>query len=232
MAATSSLVFRRGCDKLVVGSSKGSPTNRLIELDATTGKELRVLASDPQADLWQNFASSFIRLRDPRDNHVLAAAFDYLKPEWRAVDPVVAADLKYLSSLERGAFLIPSQDTSGNRWIVWYFMDNGPSSFYLYDRSAHRATLLFRDRPQLEQYKLAEMRPMTIPARDGFQLVSYLQPCRRARKPKPCLWFSSCMGAHGRATNGGLIRSGSFWPIAAMPCCKSTFARPLSMSHT
>ncbi len=166
--------FSQDGKKLVVGSSKDSPANRLVELDAATGKELRVLAGDPQADLWQNFATSFVLLRDPRDNHVQAAAFDYMKPEWRAIDPGVAADLKYLTSLQPGIFLVSSQDMSGNKWAVWFFTDNGPTSFYLYDRSAHQAQLLFRDRPQLAQYKLAEMRPITIPARDGFKLVSYL----------------------------------------------------------
>jgi dipeptidyl aminopeptidase/acylaminoacyl peptidase len=166
--------FSQDGKKLVVGSSKGSPTNRLVELDTATGKELRVLASDPQADLWQNFARSFVLLHDPRDNHVQAAAFDYMKPEWRAVDPAVAADLKYLSALQPGVFLVSTQDMSGNKWAIWYFTDNGPTSFYLYDRAAHKAQLLFQDRPQLVQYKLAEMRPMTIPARDGFKLVSYL----------------------------------------------------------
>jgi dipeptidyl aminopeptidase/acylaminoacyl peptidase len=166
--------FSQDGKKLVVGSSKDSPTNRLVELDAATGKELRVLASDPQADLWQNFATSFVLLRDPRDQHVQAAAFDYMKPEWRAVDPAVAADLKYLAALQPGVFLVSSQDMSGNKWAIWYFTDNRPTSFYLYDRAAHKAQLLFQDRPQLAQYKLAEMRPMTIPARDGFKLVSYL----------------------------------------------------------
>src|SRR5579864_796 len=166
--------FSQDGKKLVVGSSKGSPTNRLVELDTATGKELRVLASDPQADLWQNFATSFVLLRDPRDNHVQAAAFDYMKPEWRAVDPAVTADLKYLAALQAGVFLVSSQDMSDSKWAVWYFTDNGPTSFYLYDRPAHKAQLLFQDRPQLAQYKLAEMRPMTIPARDGFKLVSYL----------------------------------------------------------
>jgi dipeptidyl aminopeptidase/acylaminoacyl peptidase len=165
--------FSQDGKKLVVGSSKGSPTNRLVELDAVTGKELRVLASDPQADLWQNFATSFVLLRDPRDRHVEAAAFDYLKPEWRAIDPAVEADLKYLASLQDGVFIISSQDLSGNKWAVWY-LTNGPISFYLYDRPAHKATLLFQDRPELAKYKLAEMRPITISARDGFKLVSYL----------------------------------------------------------
>jgi dienelactone hydrolase len=166
--------FTHDGKKLIVGSSKGSPTNRLVELDAASGKELRVLAADPQADLWQVFASNFILIRDPRDQHVQAAAFDYLKPQWRAIDPAVEADIKYLSGLQPGAFFIGSQDLSGNKWTVWYFTDAGPISFYLYDRSTRKATLLFKDHPQLEEYKLAEMRPITIPARDGFKLVSYL----------------------------------------------------------
>ena len=175
--------FSQDGKKLVVGSSKDSATNRLVELDTATGKELHVLASDPQADLWQVFASNFILLRDPRDRHVQAAAFNYLKPEWRAVDPAVAPDLKYLASLQPGAFLVPSQDLSGNHWAIWYFTDNGPASFYLYDRSAHQAKLLFRDHPQFEQYKFAEMRPISIPARDGFKLVSYmtLPPAKEAK---------------------------------------------------
>ena len=166
--------FSQDGKKLVVGSSKGSPTNRLVELDTATGKELRVLASDPQADLWQNFATSFILLRNPRDQHVQAAAFDYMIPEWRAIDPAVAADLKYLSALQPGVFLVSSKDMSDNKWAIWYFTDNGPTSFYLYDRPAHKARLLFQDRPELALHKLAEMSPMTIPARDGFKLVSYL----------------------------------------------------------
>ena len=166
--------FSQDGKKLIVGSSKGSPTNRLVELDAATGKELRVLAADPKADLWQVFATKFILIQDPRDHHVQAAAFNYLKPEWRAIDPAVAADIKYLSGLQPGAFFMGSQDLSGKRWTIWYFMDAGPTSFYLYDRTARKATLLFKDHPQLDQYKLAEEKPITIPARDGFNLVSYL----------------------------------------------------------
>ena len=182
--------FSQAGTKLLVGSSKDSPTNRLVELEAATGKELRVLASDPQADLWQAFADHFIVLRDPRDGHLQAAAFNYLKPEWRVVDPAVAADLKYLSSLQPGVFLVPSQDLSGSKWMVWYFTDTGPVSYYLYDRTAHQARLLFRDRPQLEQYKLAEMRPTIIPARDGFKLASYLTlPPGKAPKSLPLLLF-------------------------------------------
>ena len=166
--------FSRDGKKLVVGSSKDSPTIKLLELDAASGKILRTIAGDPKADPWQVFATSFVLLADPQDHHIQAAAFNYLRPEWRAVDPAVEPDLKYLAGLQPGAFLVPSQNLSGKKWIVWYFSDRTPTSFYLYDREKHQAQLLFRDRPQLERYTLAEMRPLEIPARDGFKLVSYL----------------------------------------------------------
>src|SRR5262249_57388918 len=35
-------------------------------------------------------------------------------------------------------------------------------------------TLLYQDRLQLAQFKRANMKPLTMPARDGFSLVSYL----------------------------------------------------------
>lgn len=166
--------FTDGGKKLVVGSSKDSPTIRLVELDAATGKVLRVLASDPTADPWQVFASRFIVLRHPQDQHLQAAAFNYLKPEWRVIDPAVEADFKYLASLQPGAFFISSQDLAGSKWVVWYFSDKTPASFYLYDRKTRQAQLIFEDRPRLKQYTLAEQKPLTIPARDGFKLVSYL----------------------------------------------------------
>ncbi len=166
--------FTDGGKRLVVGSSKDSPTIRLVELDALTGKVLRELAGDPNADLWQVFASRFIVLRDPRDQHVQAAALNYLKPEWRVIDASVQPDFKYLAALQPGTFFISSQDLAGSTWVVWYFTDKTPTAFYLYDRKTRHAQLMFEDRPKLKQYTLADEKVLTVPARDGFKLVSYL----------------------------------------------------------
>jgi len=166
--------FSKDGKRLAVGSSKGSPTTRLVELDAASGKELRVLASDPRADMWQVFAERFIALTDPRDLHIQAVAFNYQKPEWHALDAATSADFKYLAGLQKGVFAVNSQDLTGNLWTVVFFSDAAPASFYLYDRTAHKARLLYRDNPALEKYTLAEMKPLEIPARDGFKLVSYL----------------------------------------------------------
>ncbi len=166
--------FSKDGKKLVVGSGKDSPTTRLVELDTASGKELRVLASDPRADMWQVFAQRFITLTDSKDQHIQAVAFNYQKPEWHALDAATEADFKYLAGLQKGVFAINSQDRTGDKWTVIFFNDAGPASFYLYDRTARKATLLFRDNPALEKYTLAEMKPLEIPARDGFKLVSYL----------------------------------------------------------
>lgn len=53
-------------------------------------------------------------------------------------------------------------------------MDVSPTRYYLYDRHARRAEFLFTDNSRLENYTLAAMHPVVIPARDGLQLVSYL----------------------------------------------------------
>jgi dipeptidyl aminopeptidase/acylaminoacyl peptidase len=166
--------FSKDGKKLIAGSSKGSPTTRLIELDAATGKELRVLASDARGDLWQIFGDHFIALTDPQEMRIQAVAFDYQKPEWRALDAATEADFKYLAGLQKGVFAINSQDLTGSQWTVVFFNDVSPTAYYLYDRKARKARLLFRDNPALEKYTLAEMKPLEIPARDGFGLVSYL----------------------------------------------------------
>src|SRR5262249_17636267 len=86
----------------------------------------------------------------------------------------VEADFKYLAALQPGAFFISSQDLEGSKWAVLYFADKAPTSFYLYDRKTRHAELMFQDRPRLKQYTLAEEKALTIPAPDGFPLVSYL----------------------------------------------------------
>jgi dipeptidyl aminopeptidase/acylaminoacyl peptidase len=174
--------------KLLVGSSKDSVTTKLVELDVATGKELRVLASDPKADMWQVFAASFVTLRDPRDHHVQAVAFNYLKPEWRTLDSGVEADFKYLGSLQNGVFAVTSQDLTGSKWTITFFSDTEPESYYLYDRGSRKAQLLFHSNPAIEKYPRAEQRALTIPARDGFPLVSYLTlPPRTEAKNLPLI---------------------------------------------
>src|SRR5205814_10171671 len=60
------------------------------------------------------------------------------------------------------------------RWVVAQVADNGPTTFWLYDRGAKRADMLFVDYAELAKYPLAHQKPVVITARDGLELVSYL----------------------------------------------------------
>ncbi len=73
-----------------------------------------------------------------------------------------------------GDFTVDSRSRSDARWIVTYTVSDGPIAYYLYQRPARRATLLFVHRPQLTQYTLAGMEPVEFRARDGLRLYGYL----------------------------------------------------------
>ena len=152
---------------IFVTSTLGSDTDRLVKVDATNGKELAVLASNPKSDVDDVMVQP--------DTHVVqAASFDYLKKEWTVIDPSIEEDFNAISKIQRGIFTIVSRDRADKNWIVAYQRDNGPVAWYVYHRDSRKVDFLFSNRPELEKYRLAGMKPYVIEARDGLQLVSYL----------------------------------------------------------
>lgn len=59
-------------------------------------------------------------------------------------------------------------------WIVAAKKDDSPTAFHSYDRNSKDITFLFHDRPELTEYALATMEPLTIQARDGLTIPAYL----------------------------------------------------------
>ena len=152
---------------IFVTSSLGSDTDRLVKVDAANGKELAVLASNPKSDVDDVMVQP--------DTHVVqAASFDYLKREWTVIDPSIEEDFNAISKIQRGIFTIVSRDRADKNWIVAYQRDDGPVAWYVYHRDSRKVDFLFSNRPELEKYRLAGMKPYVIEARDGLQLVSYL----------------------------------------------------------
>jgi dipeptidyl aminopeptidase/acylaminoacyl peptidase len=149
-------------------SSAGSDGGRLLETDLATGRT-RVLASDKT----KQFDAGKI-LVHPSKRTLEAVQFNRERSDWEAQDRTTAADFAVLREVRRGVFAVLSSDSIGRYWIVNYVVDDGPASFYLYDREKRAAKLLFSDRPQLERYELAKMRPVTFKARDGLLLHGYL----------------------------------------------------------
>jgi dipeptidyl aminopeptidase/acylaminoacyl peptidase len=152
---------------LYVESSLGSDTTRLALVDAATGKELKVLAQNPKADVGQVIINEESRV-------VEAVGFDYLRNEWTVLDPSVKADFDALAKLHRGNMSLISRDRANKNWLIAYDNDQGPVAYYAYNRDAKKGELLFVNRPKLAQYTLARMEPVIIKTRDGMELVGYL----------------------------------------------------------
>ncbi len=152
---------------LLLETSVGSNTTRLVEYDPVENKEIRLIAQHPKADV------GGIMLH-PETNAVQAVRFTYLREEWQVFDPTVQADLDVLEPLRDGDLFIVGRDRADTKWVVGYELDRAPYSFYLYDRTTKKAEFLFTHQPALEEYTLAPMKPVIIMARDGIELPSYL----------------------------------------------------------
>ena len=148
-------------------TSIGADVTRLAKMDLATGKELETLATDPRCDV------SDVMVQ--KESHtVQAVAFEYLRNEWKVLDPSIAADFEALKKVHDGDFEVVSRDRKDDTWVISYVPDDGPVSYYVYNRATKKAAFQFVNRPALEKLKLAKMQPVVIDSRDGQKLVSYL----------------------------------------------------------
>jgi dipeptidyl aminopeptidase/acylaminoacyl peptidase len=151
---------------LYMTDSRGRNTAALTAVDLGSGK-ITLLAEDPRADVAGV-------LEHPIHHTIQAVGFNYTRPDWKVLDPSVHGDLAYLRSAMQGDIMVTSRSLDDRLWTVVAVVDDGPARFYLYDRTAKTANLLFTNRKDLEGLPLAKMHPEVIKSRDGLDLVSYL----------------------------------------------------------
>jgi len=170
-----SLVAAFGPDNksLVIHSALGGNFGRLVRVDGDTGKELEVLASHPASDVASDDHHPGVIL-DPAKRRVAAVEFDPGEPEWKFLDPDMAADFAVLAKAAPGHATLVSTDAADRRWIVAVHRSDAPDLYLGYDRSARKATPLYSARPELASATLARKRVVSIAARDGLKLTSYL----------------------------------------------------------
>jgi dipeptidyl aminopeptidase/acylaminoacyl peptidase len=164
-------------------------TDRVIEKSLKTGAE-RALASSEKSDVLATFGH-------PTRKQLRAVAFDVAgRRAWTTVDYNVKADFDGLAKLFAPApldggvpasssdFAVVSVDNADAKWVVAETRDVGPLRFWLWDRKAKKAELLFSAQPKLEGVTLAPTTPVSIAARDGLALPGYLTRLE-AGKPQP-----------------------------------------------
>ena len=147
-------------------SSVDANAARLLETDLATG-ESRVVAQDPAYDVSGT-------MRHPKTHVLEAVQFVRARREWTALDPAMEEDFAALSAVRDGDWSVVSRDLADKTWIVFYLVDDGAVTYYVYDRPAKAATWLFSSQPALDGYTLSPMQPVEFTARDGMSLHGYL----------------------------------------------------------
>jgi dipeptidyl aminopeptidase/acylaminoacyl peptidase len=146
--------------------SRGRDTGALYAQDVATGAKTLV-GEDARADIDGVLAA-------PQTGKAQAYAVDYLKTEWRVLDPAIKPDMDLLHARFGDDFQVQSRTWADDKWIVGVAGPTHPGEAWLYDRKAKKLTRLYVNHPELEGVALAPMTPLEIKARDGLTLVSYL----------------------------------------------------------
>jgi dipeptidyl aminopeptidase/acylaminoacyl peptidase len=147
-------------------SSVGSNTTELRSVDTRSRKE-KTLASDPESDVTDV-------ITDPISHQIVAVGYTRARLQWKALDERAAADLEAMARLGDGDATVVSTDRRNKTWLVAVSDDNGPPRFFSFDRKSKQGTFLFTSRPDLEELRLAEMKPVSYRARDGLTIHGYL----------------------------------------------------------
>ena len=146
--------------------SRNANTGRLVRLNLATN-DLKVIAEDPHYDI----SNALIH---PDTHEVQAIAFNRDRVEWVVLDQAIEQDFQRIRTIHRGDFSIVSRDDTDTTWLLAFTADNGPVSFYSYDRKTQVATFLFENQPEISKYTLAETKPISFTSRDGLTIHGYL----------------------------------------------------------
>ncbi|MGN5613771.1 S9 family peptidase [Xanthomonas hortorum] len=151
---------------LYLRDSRNRNTSALYAVDTAT-KARTLLSEDARADV-------DAVLKDPKTGAVQVASSEYLRREWKALDPGIAKDLQALKSLGPGDAKVEARTQDDTTWIVSYSAAETPLRYYRYDRATAKLTKLFSAFPALEGKPLVPSWPLTLTSRDGLAMVSYL----------------------------------------------------------
>ena len=111
--------------------SRDRNTAALVAEDVATG-ERRLVAQDERADVGGV-------LTNPLTGEVEAWSINYLKPEWTARDPQVAASLDLLRQRLDGEFAVQSRTDDDRLWLIAHDPVTGPTRTWLLNRDDRHA---------------------------------------------------------------------------------------------
>lgn len=160
---------------LLIHSAMGSDKGRIVRIDCTTGEERGVVAEDARSDV-ANFGGDDVPgvVLNPKTHALEAVKFDDGNPHWLFLDPLLKDDFERVGREVSGFPALLSRARDDTKWVLGIENSAAPFSYYLYERKLRKITPLFSESDALQDATLAPKKTMTIRARDGLSLVSYL----------------------------------------------------------
>ncbi len=160
--------------------SSQANTTQFVKINMKTN-ERTILASDPEYDIADV-------VFHPETHEPVAIVTVKEKEEIRFVDASFAQDAQIIDAALKGPWIINSATLKLDIWLIAAYSDVSTASYYLYDRASKKLTFLCASRPELAQYQLQPMKPITFTARDGLTIHGYLTlPRSEHNKPVPLI---------------------------------------------
>ncbi len=140
----------------------------LVEIDATTGKEVRMIYDQKTADMGEVFYS--------RNKHRLdMISWEEAKPKRLFLNQDIKLIYEKLSQLlPHQEIKIIDRDTSENKVLISTYTDRSPGSVYLYEADTKKLTKLTDFNPDIKAEEMCAMKPVTYKAADGLLINAYL----------------------------------------------------------
>lgn len=174
-------------------------TSRLVKMDLATGKT-KSIVEDPDYDVTQVIVH-------PDTYEIQMVSFLKARTEWQILDESVRDNIDAICALHEGDFFLASRDDSDRHWLVGFNVDDGPVVYYAFDRETEKGEFLFEARPELKNYELAPMKPVSFTSRDGLTIQGYITfPLGAEKKNLPMVlnvhggpWHRDAWGYHPEA---------------------------------
>ncbi len=163
---TSPVSFDRSGDRMLCISSIDANTGRLVWIDIATGK-VDVIAEDERYDVAS--VSVDRHSKEPR-----GVAFQRDRLQWTALDESVRVDFERLDEHDPGDWGLVGRDQADRTWLVAYTHDDGPVSYWSYERRSGEFTFLFEHQPALADFELSPMESFEFTASDGMRIEGYV----------------------------------------------------------
>jgi len=158
--------FSKDGNYIYLLDSRKVNAGRLVKMEiATTNME--VIAQDPQYDV------GGIMIH-PDTYEIQAVSFYKARKKLMLLDESIRKDFEVIADLDHGDFFIIGRDNSDDTWLVVFTKDNGPVSYYAFNRKTQKGVFLFDHMPDLKKYSLAPMEPISFTSRDGLIIHGYI----------------------------------------------------------